>query len=179
MRHTNDAAVDEPVIIVDYDPKWEMTFQALRDGIAPKLGELLVCMEHVGSTSIPGMAAKPIIDIDIVVRSSEDIPPAIERLSSLGYRHVGDLGIAGREAFESPKGGAAHHLYLCSSESRALKRHITFRDYLRSHPREAKEYSALKKALSIEHRHDRVAYTDAKTEFVEDILRKAGEIHDH
>ncbi len=85
--------MQEPVIVVEYDPNWEKTFQTLRDGIAPFLNELIVSIEHVGSTSIPGVAAKPIIDIDVVVRSPEDVPRAIERLSILGYTHVGDLGI--------------------------------------------------------------------------------------
>ncbi len=159
--------MEEPVIVVEYDPNWEKTFQILRDGIAPFLNELIVSIEHVGSTSIPGVAAKPIIDIDVVVRSPEDVPRAIERLSILGYTHVGDLGIAGREAFESPKGSPSHHLYVCNFDSIELRRHIFFRDYLRSHPDEARRYSELKKSLAARYRNDREAYTEAKTDFVE------------
>ena len=164
--------MDDPVIVVEYDPTWEKTFRTLRGGIAAALNGLIVSIEHVGSTSIPGVAAKPIIDMDVVVRSLDDIPRAIGRLSALGYEHQGDLGIAGREAFESPGGSPNHHLYLCSVESQELRRHIVFRDYLRDHPDEARRYSELKKSLAAEHRNDRKAYTEAKTEFVNCILVK-------
>jgi GrpB-like predicted nucleotidyltransferase (UPF0157 family) len=167
------SALPEPVIVVDYDPSWEKTFRALRDGIASALGDLVVIIEHVGSTAVPGLAAKPIIDVDVVVRSPEDVPKAIGRLSIMGYRHQGDLGITGREAFESPTGSPSHHLYLCSSDSEELRRHIAFRDYLRTHPDEARLYSELKKSLSAKHRSDRDAYTEAKTDFVKTTLERA------
>ncbi len=152
---------------------WVKAFQTLREGVVPFLNELVVSVEHVGSTSIPGVAAKPIIDIDVVVRSTEDVPRAIGRLSVLGYTHLGDLGIAGREAFESPKGSPRHHLYVCTFNSRELRRHTIFRDYLRSHPKEARRYSELKKSLAAGYRNNREAYTEAKTDFVERALERA------
>ena len=129
----------------------------------------------MGSTSILGAAAKPIIDIDVVLRAEADVSNAIRALEKAGYHHLGDLGIAGREAFDSPADLPAHHLYVVVLGGREHDRHIRFRDYLRSHPDEIKRYSDLKKSLAARFRDDREAYTDAKTAFVEEILRRAGE----
>src|SRR5262245_12938232 len=120
----------EPVIIVDYDPHWRDLFDELRAPVAAALGDLAIGVEHVGSTAVPGLAAKPIIDMDVVVPSVTDIPEAIERLAILGYVHRGDLGIPGREAFISPAGKARHHLYACPLGTDELRRHRSFRDYL-------------------------------------------------
>ncbi len=177
LNHEADdagSALDEPVVIVKYDQQWVKTFRTLRDEIAPFLNGLIVGIEHVGSTAIRGVAAKPIIDMDVIVRSREDIPRVIEKLSTLGYRHLGDLGIAGREAFESPKGKPSHHLYVCNFDSRELRRHLAFRDYLRNHPDDALRYSELKKSLAGRYGNERDAYTEAKKDFVEKILRSAG-----
>jgi GrpB-like predicted nucleotidyltransferase (UPF0157 family) len=97
------------IVVVDYDPSWPVTFAALREPIWRALADIAISVEHVGSTSVPGLAAKPIIDIDAVITSSADISAAIDRLATLGYVHSGTLGIEGREAFESPA-GPAHHL---------------------------------------------------------------------
>ena len=126
----------EPVVVVEYDPTWVSTFALLREILANSLGTP-VEIEHVGSTSVPGASAKPIIDIDVVVPSKDYLAQAIELLARMGYRHQGDLGIKGREAFESPVGLPAHHLYLVVSGNREHTRHILFRDYLRKHPDEA------------------------------------------
>jgi GrpB-like predicted nucleotidyltransferase (UPF0157 family) len=160
----------EPVIIVDYDPQWPVIFNKLKINVLTVLGNLPVTIEHVGSTSVPGLAAKPVIDMDIVVKSSEDIPETIQRLATLGYVHEGDLGITGREAFSAPEGYPGHHLYLCTQDSRKLHRHLVFRDYLRQHPEVAAEYGKLKKGLAQKYRDDREGYTEAKTEFIENIL---------
>jgi GrpB-like predicted nucleotidyltransferase (UPF0157 family) len=163
----------EPVVIVDYDPRWPDLFAELRAPVAAALGDLAVAVEHVGSTAVPGLSAKPIIDIDVVVPSVTDIPEAIARLARLGYVHRGDLGIASREAFISPAGTPKHHLYLCSSDSEELRRHRLFRNYLLAHPDDARAYGALKKAAAVRFTDDRAAYNDAKTEFVKAILQGA------
>ena len=164
----------EPVIIVDYDPNWVVTFRKLCDHISESLGDLPHSIDHVGSTAIPGAAAKPIIDIDVVLMSAEDVPRAIRALEQAGYKHLGDLGITGREAFESPADLPAHHLYVVVVGGREHTRHVRFRDYLRSHPNETKRYSALKKSLAQEFRNEREAYTEAKTAFIVTILQRAG-----
>jgi GrpB-like predicted nucleotidyltransferase (UPF0157 family) len=161
-------------VITDYDPSWPTTFQTLRVSLESILGGLALGIEHVGSTSVPGLPAKPIIDLDVVVRGRSEAASAIERLTSAGYTHLGDLGVSGREAFESPEGSPEHHLYVCQMDSRELRRHIAFRDYLRLHPDVAEEYGKLKQSLARKFREDREAYTEAKTAFVEQTLKDAG-----
>ena len=163
----------DPIVVVDYDPIWPKTFQTLRARLEAVLGPLALAIEHVGSTAVPGLPAKPIIDIDVVVIGQSEVTMAIERLSSAGYTHVGDLGVIGREAFESPEGSLEHHLYVCSQDSRELHRHLAFRDYLRSHPKTAREYATLKRELAVKFKNDREAYADAKTSFVEQVLKDA------
>jgi len=164
--------VPGPVIVVDYDPGWVGTFRELRGRIKSSLGSLPQSIEHVGSTSVPGTAAKPIIDIDVVLKSESDLPKAIEELGKAGYSHLGDLGVAGREAFESPPALPPHHLYLVILGGREYGRHLRFRDYLKSHPEEREKYSALKKSLALKFRDDREGYTEAKTAFIEEALRQ-------
>lgn len=115
-----------PVEIVDYDPQWPATFCQLRDRIAAVLGPLAIRIEHVGSTAVPGLAAKPIIDLDVVIGSRINLPAVISRLGALGYDHEGDLGIPGREAFITPPGAPAHHLYVCAADSLNLRATLPF-----------------------------------------------------
>lgn len=162
-----------PVTIRDYDPLWPQQFETQRSRIAAVLGELATGIEHVGSTSVPGLAAKPIIDIDVLLKSSTGLPLVITRLSSLGYEHRGDLGVAGREAFRVSPNDLPQHLYVCPSASREYWRHIAFRDYLRTHPEVAYAYAALKRQLASKFGANRDAYTQAKGNFVAEILRRA------
>jgi GrpB-like predicted nucleotidyltransferase (UPF0157 family) len=163
----------KPVIVVDYDPNWVATFEALRAQVAGVLGDAASTIEHVGSTAVPGLAAKPIIDIDVLLTSETMLPEAIERLARLGYVHQGDLGIPEREAFLTPAGTPAHHLYVCPPHSREFQRHVAFRDYLRTNPTEAKAYGDLKKALASQFRDDRDAYMAGKDELVKELLARA------
>ena len=103
----------DPVIIEDYDPRWPRIFEILRSRIAAVLNELAIAIEHVGSTAVPGLAAKPIIDIDVLIRSSTDLPAVIRKLAGLGYEHRGHLGVSAREAFRAKPEVAQHHLYVC------------------------------------------------------------------
>jgi GrpB-like predicted nucleotidyltransferase (UPF0157 family) len=124
--------VSEPNIVIrEYDPAWQKLFEVLRERLLDVLGGLTVAVEHVGSTAVPGLAAKPVVEIDTVVPSAEDVPLAVERLERAGYRHEGDLGIPGREAFEPPVDAPWHHLYVVTAGSEELRRHLAFRDYLR------------------------------------------------
>jgi GrpB-like predicted nucleotidyltransferase (UPF0157 family) len=161
-----------PVIVEDYDPRWPQLFETLRSRISAALGSLRVAIEHIGSTAVPGLAAKPIIDIDVLLQSQTDLQHAIERLATLGYEHQGDLGVAGREAFRPPPDVFPHHLYLCSPDSREYGRHIAFRNHLRGNPEDAQAYGLLKKSLANRYGNDRDGYTRAKTDFIEAILRR-------
>lgn len=169
---SNTKPAPNPVYVMDYDVNWPEIFSSLKKEIAPVLGEVAIAIEHVGSTSVPGLAAKPVIDMNIVVRR-DDVPQAIELLASLGYVHVGNQGIVDREAFKFSSAKPAHHLYVCPEDSVELQRHIFFRDYLRANPDVAQEYGELKKKLAEQYRNDRVAYTDAKTEFIAGVMQKA------
>jgi GrpB-like predicted nucleotidyltransferase (UPF0157 family) len=162
----------EAVIVVDYDPCWPHLFEELRAPVVTVLRKLVVVVEHVGSTAVPGLAAKPIIDMDVVVASVSDIPVAIVRLAALGYLHQGDLGIPGREAFTSPAWKRTYHLYVCGLNYEELRRHRSFRDYLLKHPDEARAYGELKKAGALRFGDDRAAYTAAKSQFVEAVLQR-------
>ena len=137
------------------------------------LGGFAVAVEHVGSTAVPGLAAKPIIDMTVVVATDADIRRAIKQFATLGYRHQGNLGIEGREAFHNPQGLPAHHLYVCRQASTAVRDHLATRDYLRSHPVCAPAYGELKKRLARQYPHDIDVYIDGKTDFLLGILTKA------
>lgn len=163
----------EPITVVDYDPHWPALFETLRAEVAGALGDLALAIEHVGSTAVPGLASKPIIDIGVLLRSAADLDLAIERLAAVGYKHRGDLGVPGREAFAVPTGAPRHHLYVCPPDSTEYLRHVAFRDYLRSHGEAAKAYGELKRSLAMRFRDDREAYNVAKREFVESVLRAA------
>jgi GrpB-like predicted nucleotidyltransferase (UPF0157 family) len=162
-----------PVIIEEYDPRWPQQFELLRSRTAASLGELAAAIEHIGGTAVPGLAAKAIIDMDVLIKSNADLPLVISRLDSLGYQHRGDLGVPGREAFRPPPNDPPHHLYVCVPECLEYTRHITFRNHLRTHPQDANAYAALKRQLAEKLGSDRESYTQAKSEFVQDILRRA------
>lgn len=161
--------MSQPIIIVDYDPAWPKLFKELRTPVARVFGDLALTIEHVGSTSVPGLAAKPIIDMDIVVESASYISKATERLATLGYLHQGNLGILGREAFLCPPSTPCHHLYVCPKDSVALRRHLSFRNYLIKHPDQAQRYGLLKRQLAVKFSNDREAYTNAKDEYIQAI----------
>lgn len=154
----------EPIVIQDYDPTWPAEFERLRARVSA-LGELALHIEHVGSTAVQGLAAKPVIDLVIVVQPT-DIQEAIAQLAALGYVHKGNLGVEGREAFDWPEGESRHHLYVCHLDSEELRAQLAFRDRLRADAALATEYAALKRRLAARFPNDRTAYTEAKTEFV-------------
>jgi GrpB-like predicted nucleotidyltransferase (UPF0157 family) len=154
------------VLIQDYDPAWPDAFSILAARAKAALGSLVVAVEHIGSTAVPGLAAKPIIDLDVVLAWPAVLPEAIRLLGSIGYAHEGDLGIAGREAFHSPLGPPPHHLYVLSAGANELLRHFAFRDALRNDEVLRDRYAALKRALAEEHHGDRSRYTEAKSAFI-------------
>ena len=155
----------DPILIVDYNPTWPLEFARLRDRAAAAVGHLAVAIEHIGSTAVPGLAAKPVIDLVIVVEPDE-VQHAIACLASIGYVHRGNLGVEGREAFDVPAGERLHHLYVSPTDSEELRAQLAFRDRLRKDGALATEYEELKRELATRFRNDRMGYTDAKTDFV-------------
>jgi GrpB-like predicted nucleotidyltransferase (UPF0157 family) len=168
--------MQEPITIADYDPNWPRLFEQIRRRLEVHLSNLAVTIEHVGSTAVPGLDAKPIIDLDVVVRSSNDVATATSRLESLGYRHEGDLGVAGREAFAppAPLPRHDHHLYVVVLRSKPYWNHVLLRDYLRTHPEEARRFGDFKRSLASSLGDDRDSYTEGKSVFLEGMLTKAG-----
>jgi GrpB-like predicted nucleotidyltransferase (UPF0157 family) len=162
--------IADPIVIVDYDPRWPAIFVALCDRIAAALGPLAIRIEHIGSTAVPYLAAKPIVDLDVVIDHRDDLPAVIRQLQPLGYHHQGDLGVVGREAFTTPPDTYPHQLYVCAADSAELARHLAFRDLLRADLQTGRAYSDLKRCLAAQFRHDRAAYADAKAAFTDAIL---------
>ena len=162
----------DPVRLSAYDPRWPRLFETLSERIAAGLAPLPVRIEHVGSTSVPGLPAKPIIDLDVIVDAT-DVAAAIERLSALGYAHKGDGGLPGREAFRWPQGEVRHHVYLCTPDAPALLDHLSFRDRLRARPDLAQAYAELKRTLAERFATNRDAYQAGKAGFVEAVIRQA------
>ena len=162
------------IVVVDYDPGWPAAFEALRAQIWPVVRDVAISIEHVGSTAVPGLAAKPVVDISVVVPTAATVPTGILRLASLGYRHRGNLSVADRDAFDEPESLPPHHLYLCPAESLALRNHLAVRDYLRAHPQAAGEYGTLKKQLADRFPHDIEGYVARKTDAILAILRRTG-----
>jgi GrpB-like predicted nucleotidyltransferase (UPF0157 family) len=160
-------------VVAEYDPQWPEVFQRLRDRVDSALAGVAHGTEHVGGTAVPGLDAKPIIDVDVVVQDQAAVGPAIDALAAAGWRHQGDLGITGREAFLPPADAAYHHLYVVVAGSRPHRDHIDFRDFLRTHPGQAARYGALKRRLAALLETDREAYVDGKADMVAELLRQA------
>jgi GrpB-like predicted nucleotidyltransferase (UPF0157 family) len=173
MDDEQQLAVTAPAVVVPYDPLWPGQFEALRAIAEAALGAIPHVVEHVGSTAVPGLDAKPIIDIDVVVGSADALTHAVEALTRAGWRHEGDLGITGREAFAPPADVRYHHLYVVVDGSPAHRDHIDMRDYLRAHPDDAAEYARLKRALAGLLASDRAGYTSGKAGLIADLLRRA------
>lgn len=164
----------EPVIVVEYDPTWPATFERLRERAWRVVRDVADSIEHVGSTSVPELAAKPVIDMDVVVPTVALAGVATERLVTLGYHPMGTQGIEDRFGFRPVPGDPVHNLYVVLAGSRAHRNHMEVRTYLRRHADAAAEYGALKQRLAIAFRHDRRAYMEAKTDFILRILASRG-----
>jgi GrpB-like predicted nucleotidyltransferase (UPF0157 family) len=162
------------VQLVAHDPKWAQCFKDERDLLFRIIGEKIVNAQHIGSTSIPGMPAKPIIDILLAVKALADVEALASHLSKVGYQDKGTGGVPGRRYFV--KGGETertHHLNFCEMNSSFWVSHIAFRDYLIQHPEIVGEYSALKRVLADKFPNDRAAYSAGKQGFVQFVLHRA------
>ena len=166
--------LNRTVIVVDYDEEWPCRFEELRARIRPAVSDVAIRIEHVGSTAVLGLAAKPIIDMTIVVGRRSDVPLTIERLATLGYRHRGNLGIEDREAFDHGTDLPQHNLYVCPEGTIGIVNQLAVRDFLRAHPDAARHYGTLKKRLAVEFPTDIDDYVFGKTDFILDVLRRSG-----
>ena len=163
------------ILIDSYNSQWKTEFQKIKNMLYPYISDIIVDIVHVGSTSVPGLPAKPIIDFIIIIDSYDEFPELMKRLEPFGYQHDGDGGIPGRERIKGGlyDGFMDYHMYVCPKHSEELRRQILFRDYLTKYPETAKIYGDLKIRLSQQFPHDIDGYTDGKHEFVENILEEA------
>ena len=164
--------ITKSVIVVDYQKEWKHAFEDIKHELNLFLASKIIGIEHVGSTSVEGLSAKPIIDVDIIINNNFEEVKAL--LQNHGYIHEGDLGIPTREAFkyEGKDHLMKHHLYVCSVDSPELKRHIMFRDFLKNSYEDMKAYGELKKKLALLYPKDIDKYIEGKSEFIQDIYKK-------
>jgi len=160
--------------IVPYSAEWSCTFELEAQRIQAACGDLLPVIEHIGSTAIPGMPAKPILDIMPGLRTHSDGLRTIEPLTQLGYDYQGENGIPGRYYFGLRyEQRSIIHVHIFEIGTEDWERHLLFRDFLRAHPEVAAEYAALKQALAVRFREDRQAYTEAKSAFINSVVEQA------
>ncbi|MCL2862736.1 MAG: GrpB family protein [Methanimicrococcus sp.] len=162
-------------VVLPYDPNWINEFERIRNYLMEQIGDLILEIKHVGSTSVPGLCAKPIIDI-VALMDSYDVFPAIaERLEKAGFKHTGDQGIKEREVFKRliPDDFMDYHFYVCHKDSEENRRQTLFRNALLSNKDIAEEYGRLKMRLVEEVNGDRILYTDSKTDFIQRVIDNA------
>ncbi|MCB9895998.1 MAG: GrpB family protein [Planctomycetes bacterium] len=190
----------DPIILVDYDPAWPGSFAREADALMKAFGDTQHLVEHIGSTAVPGLSAKPVIDILVAVAdealldtaTEEEAVPGEERaidprgnaahvrlvraVTGCKFSYRGVNGLPGRLYFFRHREGRSAHVHIAQDGSWFVHDQLLFRDWLRTHPEDAKGYEALKLDLAGKHRDDRVAYTMAKSGFIRDVLLRAGGI---
>ena len=164
------------VVVLPYDRTWEFAFEQIKREIEGSIGDLIIGIEHVGSTSVEGLSAKPIIDIDVIIKDYSILDAVVSKLEAIGYIHEGNLGIKEREAFKySDKPHLQqHHLYVCPQKSEELHRHITFRNFLRNNPEAVKKYSAVKEKAAQLFPDDIEKYIEYKSPCIEELYKMCG-----
>jgi len=169
--------MSRPVEIIDYDPQWPLLYEKEKRLILDVIGHIVVRIEHIGSTAVLGLGAKPTIDIMVAVNHLKDAERCIEPLQRIGYEYQPkhEVSMPERRFFRKghPPKEQHYHLHMVELTSDFWKRHVSFRDYLRTHPKVAQEYCELKKALADKYGSDRESYNEAKTSFIESVLAKA------
>jgi GrpB-like predicted nucleotidyltransferase (UPF0157 family) len=168
-------AVTKDILVVPYDDAWPDWFQRISDKLEAFIGTHALRVDHVGSTSVPGLAAKAIIDVDVVASSESEVPTLIEAITAAGYRWRGDLGVTGREAFSPVRdaGLPEHHLYLVVENNKAHLDHLLLRDVLRGDPHLRDEYAALKLSNVVAADGNMDIYLATKASFVARLLTQA------
>ena len=164
------------VVVLPYDEAWRTEFDKIKAELEACLGDFAIAIEHVGSTSVAGMSAKPCIDIDVVIADRAVLDTVISKLSCIGYIHEGDLGISGREAFKYSEKPhlMKHHLYVCAQDCAELKRHVAFRDFLLDNPDAVKKYSAIKETAAQLFPNDIDKYIEYKSPCIEELYGQCG-----
>lgn len=157
------------MLIKPYNPEWASHFEVIKKELMTHFADIEVEIQHIGGTSVSGLASKPIIDIDIVYYNVNEFGKIKKTLESAGYYHNGNQGINGREVFKRNKANynkvldeIAHHLYVCRFDSEELQKHLLFRDYLRKNENARVTYQKLKQEIAVEANNDKKTYANLK-----------------
>ena len=163
---------DNTLIIVPYNEEWVKEFQRIREFLLEHIGDIVIRIDHIGSTSVEGLAARPIIDIDVVIDSYNIFQEIVLRLSKIGFVHEGDFGVKGQEVFKRiiPDDFMDCHLYVCLEYGSVHLEHIKFRDYLREHPNVANEYAIQKQWATQQYEGNQESYAGIKTYFINGVI---------
>ena len=175
--YSENAAVKEQLVVLHpYDPRWADEYLRESAAISEALGESIVSIHHIGSTAIPGIQAKPVIDMLAVTNELAFLDERSDLLQSLGYEALGEFGISGRRYFRknNSSGVRTHQIHAFQAGSPQIARHLAFRDYLIAQPAFARDYEVLKLRLAAAHPNDMKLYTAGKDSFIQEIDLRAG-----
>ncbi len=162
------------ITVLNYDTEWPLKYMRERDKITGILKDNCISIYHIGSTSVPGLAAKPIIDIMVVVKSLERVDIAAEKFADIGYEYLGEFGIAGRRYLRKGGDERTHQIHIFQADDwNNIGRHLAFRDYMRTHEKERDEYAKIKKALAQKFPYDIDGYCKGKENFVREMEERA------
>ena len=161
-----------PVDVVPYSPQWPAQFDRVATDLRAGLAGVPSAVEHVGSTSVPGLAAKPVIDVDVIVEE-RDVAAAVAALEAIGYLHRGDLGVTGREAFTAPDDDPRRNVYVCTAGTLNVRNHLAVRDVLRRRDDLRDEYAAVKLALAADPTMDIDTYIARKSGILQVVLAES------
>ena len=163
------------VEVVPHNPRWRDAFEAEARQVAAALGENAAAIHHIGSTAIPNIYAKPVIDMLVEVKDVTELDGQSSAMESLGYEVMGEFGIPGRRYFrkDTPEGIRTHQIHAFEAGSAEAERHLAFRDYMIAHPGDALAYSELKRKLAEEHPQSIDGYMDGKDAFIKEMDRRA------
>ena len=167
--------MERVVEVVPHSSKWQEAFNVESHQIMNALGDNVVAVHHIGSTAIPGIHAKPIIDLLTAVKDILKVDDQDLAMTSLGYEVMGEFGIPGRRYFRkhNAAGIRTHHVHTFAAASDQVERHLAFRDYMIAHPEDAQKYSELKRQLAAKYPTDIEGYMDGKDGFIKEIDQKA------
>lgn len=164
------------VMLQEYNPEWKKFFDIERKMLLGEFPDVFLEISHGGSTSVPGMKAKPIIDMFVAVSDLDDYKKVKSDLEALGYEYRGEEGVPGRQLFvKGDERRRTHHLQLTTKNNDQWKNHILLREYYIKHPQVMREYVALKEELASKYSNDRGSYSSGKNEFIDLVLKKAKE----
>ncbi|MEO5580991.1 MAG: GrpB family protein [Gemmatimonadaceae bacterium] len=165
----------EMIVLAQYDPAWSCEFAREAERLTAALDDLQVELHHIGSTAVPELIAKPVIDVLAVAPTVDALDTRGETFRALGYQVMGEFGIPGRRYFrkDDSAGRRTHQIHAFAEGSTEIRRHLDFRDYLRAHPAVAKAYGTLKQTLAGKSPSDMECYSDGKTAFIRDVEQRA------